>query len=309
MTRGRNSNDATSLELYLAEINRFPLLSPDEEKRLACEYLANRDTRAAHRLITSNLRFVVKVAYEYRSYGFKMSDLIQEGNIGLMKAVQKFDPAKEIRLISYAVWWIRAYIQNHILKSWSLVKIGTTQAQRKLFFSLARTRRELDRTSAEQGADSDGRDPNKIAKKLRVKPGEVREMELRLEGRDVSLDAPVGDDGSATHGDFVTSEDPAQDDELSGAEERVMLTGRIGTALGLLDPRERFIIEQRVMSDRPMTLKELGEYFGFSRERARQLEIRAKEKLREHLQALAAEIDWPTDGEPIDVDDSLDAVA
>jgi RNA polymerase sigma-32 factor len=309
MTRGRSSDDATSLELYLAEINRFPLLAPEEEKRLACEYLAHRDTRAAHRLITANLRFVVKVAYEYRSYGFKMADLIQEGNIGLMKAVQKFDPAKEIRLISYAVWWIRAYIQNHILKSWSLVKIGTTQAQRKLFFSLARTRRELDRTSVEQGADSDGRDANKIAKKLKVKPAEVREMELRLEGRDVSLDAPVGEDGSATHGDFVTSEGASQDEELSGAQERVMLTGRIGTALGLLDPRERFIIEQRVMSDRPMTLKELGEYFGFSRERARQLEIRAKEKLREHLHALAAEIDWPTDGQPVEADDSLEAVA
>ena len=309
MTRGRNSDDATSLELYLAEINRFPLLSPEEEKRLACEYLVNRDTRAAHRLITANLRFVVKVAYEYRSYGFRIVDLIQEGNIGLMKAVQKFDPAKEIRLISYAVWWIRAYIQNHILKSWSLVKIGTTQAQRKLFFSLARTRRELDRTSAEHGADSDGHDANKIAKKLQVKPSEVREMELRLEGRDCSLDAPVSEDGSATHGDFVASEDAAQDEELSSAQERVVLSGRVGTALGLLDPRERFIIEQRVMSDRPMTLKELGEHFGFSRERARQLEIRAKDKLREHLRALAAEIDWPTDGEPVEIDDAPEAVA
>jgi RNA polymerase sigma-32 factor len=309
MNRARNSDDATSLELYLGEINRFPLLSPEEEKRLAREYLAKRDTRAAHKLVTANLRFVVKVAYEYRSYGFKMADLIQEGNIGLMKAVQKFDPDKEIRLISYAVWWIRAYIQNHILKSWSLVKIGTTQAQRKLFFSLARTRRELDRTSVEHGADSDGRDANKIAKKLKVKAVEVREMELRLEGRDMSLDAPVGDDGSATHGDFVASNIAAQDEELSGAEERVILSGRVGTALGQLDQRERFIIEHRVMSDRPMTLKELGEHFGFSRERARQLEIRAKEKLREHLHAVAAEIEWPTDGEPVDVDDSIEAIA
>jgi RNA polymerase sigma-32 factor len=303
MSRANKSDDATSLEMYLAEINRFPLLAPEVEKQLACEFLANRDTRAAHKLVTANLRFVVKVAYEYRSYGFKMADLIQEGNIGLMKAVQKFDPDKEIRLISYAVWWIRAYIQNHILKSWSLVKIGTTQAQRKLFFSLARTRRELDRTSVEHGADSDGRDENKIAKKLRVKPTEVREMALRLEGRDVSLDAPVGDDGSATHGDFVASERAPQDDELSGAEERVMLSGRIGVALGQLDARERFIIERRVMSDRPMTLKELGEHFGFSRERARQLEIRAKEKLREHLQTVAAEIEWPTDGQPVDAEE------
>ncbi len=303
-------DNASSLERYLAEINRFPLLGAEEEQHLARLFRAKRDTRSAHRLVTANLRFVVKVAYEYRSYGFKMGDLVQEGNIGLMKAVQKFDPDKGIRLISYAVWWIRAYIQNHILKSWSLVKLGTTQAQRKLFFSLARTRRELDRTSAEHGADSDGRDVNKIARKLRVKPAEVREMELRMEGRDLSLDAPVGDDGGSTHGDFVAADDAIQDEELSTAEERRMVSGKIGVALGRLDRRERFIIEQRVMSDRPMTLKELGEHFGFSRERARQLEIRAKEKLKEELVALATEIDWPTDGAPAEeVDESEAAVA
>ncbi len=307
MKRTTRSDSATSLELYLAEINRFQLLTAEEEQRLARLYLAERDTRAAHRLVTANLRFVVKVAYEYRSYGFKLADLVQEGNIGLMKAVQKFDPDKGIRLISYAVWWIRAYIQNHILKSWSLVKLGTTQAQRKLFFSLARTRRELDRTSTEHGADSDGRNVHKIAKKLRVKPAEVREMEQRMEGRDLSLDAPVGDDGGSTHGDFVAAEDAGQDEELSSAQERRMVAGKIGVALGRLDPRERYIIEQRVMSDRPMTLKDLGEHFGFSRERARQLEIRAKEKLKEELVTLAGEIDWPTDGEPIAVDEEAEA--
>jgi RNA polymerase sigma-32 factor len=307
MKKTRSSDGATSLDVYLAEINRFPLLSPDEERRLAHAFHANGDTRAAHALVTANLRFVVKVAYEYRSYGFRMADLVQEGNIGLMKAVQKFDPDKGIRLISYAVWWIRAYVQNHILRSWSLVKLGTTQAQRKLFFSLARTRRELDRTSAEHGADSDGRDADKIAKKLKVKAAEVREMELRLEGRDFSLDAPVGDDGAATHGDFVASEEPAQDAGLSSAEERALLAGRVGTALRQLDPRERFIVEQRIMNERPMTLKELGAHFGFSRERARQLEIRAKEKLRRHLHGLAIEIDWPTDGAPVEFDDPADA--
>ncbi len=304
MKRPTISPTTSSLELYLSEINRFPLLTVDEEQRLARLYASDGDTRAAHRLVTANLRFVVKVAYEYRSYGFKMSDLIQEGNIGLMKAVQKFDADKGIRLISYAVWWIRAYIQNYILKSWSLVKLGTTQAQRKLFFSLARTRRELDKTSAEHGADSDGRDPHKIAKKLRVKATEVREMEQRMEGRDLSLDAPMGDDGAASHVDFVVAGDAAQDDELSGAEEQRLVSGRIGQALGHLDNRERYIIEQRVMSERPMTLKELGEHFGFSRERARQLEIRAKEKLRQELHALAVEIDWPTDGTPVEIDDA-----
>ena len=303
MKRTSLSSTGTSLETYLSEINRYPLLAVDEEQRLAREYLASGDTRAAHRLVTANLRFVVKVAYEYRSYGFKVADLIQEGNIGLMKAVQKFDPDKNIRLISYAVWWIRAYIQNYILKSWSLVKLGTTQAQRKLFFSLARTRRELDKTSAEHGADSDGRDANKVAKKLRVKASEVREMELRLEGRDLSLDAPMSDDAGSSHMDFVVGDDASQADELSDAQERQVVTSRVGAALANLDPRERFIVEQRVMSERPMTLKELGEHFGFSRERARQLEIRAKDKLKDHLRPLAQEIDWPTDGAPVDVED------
>ncbi len=303
MTRHPYPSTTSSLELYLSEINRFPLLSVDEEQRLAREFRKEADTRAAHRLVTANLRFVVKVAYEYRSYGFKMADLIQEGNIGLMKSVQKFDPDKGIRLISYAVWWIRAYIQNYILKSWSLVKLGTTQAQRKLFFSLARTKRELDKLSSEHGLDSDGHDANKVAKKLRVKPTEVREMEQRMDGRDLSLDAPLGDDGSYSHVDFVVSGGPGPDDELCGAEEQKMMHGKVREALGRLDQRERYIIEMRVMSDRPLTLKELGEHFGFSRERARQLEIRAKEKLKQELQLLATEIDWPTDGTPVEIDD------
>jgi RNA polymerase sigma-32 factor len=303
MKREAHPSTSSSLELYLSEINQFDLLTVDEEQALARSYRQKGDARAAHRLVTANLRFVVKVAYEYRSYGFKMADLIQEGNIGLMKAVQKFDPDKGIRLISYAVWWIRAYIQNYILKSWSLVKLGTTQAQRKLFFSLARTKRELDKMSAEHGLDSDGADASKIAKKLKVKTGEVEEMTQRMEGRDLSLDAPMGDDGGYTHVDFVVGEGPGQDSELSSAQEHTMVQGRVGEALGRLDQRERYIIEQRVMSDRPMTLKELGEHFGFSRERARQLEIRAKDKLKQELHALAIEIDWPTDGQPVDIDD------
>ncbi len=294
---------ASSLELYLSEIGRFPLVTAEEEQRLARVYGGSGDTRAAHKLIVSNLRFVVKVAYEYRSYGFKMADLIQEGNIGLMKAVQKFDPDKGIRLISYAVWWIRAYIQNYILKTWSLVKLGTTQAQRKLFFSLARVKRELDETPAEPDAQSASR----IAHKLRVKPTEVREMEQRMEGRDLSLDTPVGDDGAYAHVDFVAAHGDPQDDELSGAEERQILSTNVGEALARLDQRERYIIEKRIMSDEPMTLKELGEHFGFSRERARQLEIRAKEKLRQELHALAQGIDWPTDAEPVEIDDAAGA--
>jgi RNA polymerase sigma-32 factor len=273
--------------MYLSEINQFPLLSVEEEQLLARRYAKNTDLEAAHTLVTSNLRFVVKVAYEYRSYGIKMSDLIQEGNIGLMKAVQKFDADKQIRLISYGVWWIRAYIQNYILKSWSLVKLGTTQAQRKLFFSLARTKRELERLGHGDGSSEDER---KIAKKLHVKPSEVLEMQQRMDGRDLSLDAPMGEDGGNSHIDFVPSGAIGQDDGLADFQERELVQERVGKALCRLDTRERYIIEQRVMSDKPLTLKELGEHFGFSRERARQLEIRAKDKLKSELQAVMGDI-------------------
>src|SRR6266511_4015435 len=218
-----------------------PLLTVEEEQSLARAYVKG-ETRAAHRLITANLRFVVKIAYEYRSYGLNLADLVQEGNIGLMKAVQKFDPERGIRFVSYAVWWIRAYIQNSILRSFSLVKIGTTQAQRKLFFSLARTKRELDQASAEHGLDSDGEDVAKIAKKLNVKPGEVVEMSQRM-GRDLSLDAPVSDEGGFAHIDFLAAEGPAQDHAVSSTQERTMLQGGVGAALAQLDPRERFIVE------------------------------------------------------------------
>ncbi len=302
MTRNSGGKTSMSLEIYLSEVNRYPLLTVSEERELAARYCTTGDTRAAHKLITSNLRFVVKVAYEYRSYGFRMADLVQEGNIGLMKAVQKFDHARGIRLISYAVWWIRAYIQNHILKSWSLVKLGTTQAQRKLFFSLARTRRELDR-AAVANADGAVSSSEQIAEKLRVKVEEVREMQLRLEGRDLSLDAPLGDDGQSSHVDFVSDDAPGQDDALSGHQEKRLLSGKIGAAMARLDARERFIIESRLMSDQPLTLKELGDHFGFSRERARQLEIRAREKLRCELEAVAGELDWPTNGAPVEIEE------
>jgi len=284
----QSSSSSGPLATYLSEINQYALLTAEEEQRLARRFKKG-DLPSGHRLVTSNLRFVVKVAYEYRSYGIKMADLIQEGNIGLMKAVQKFDPSKGIRLISYAVWWIRAYIQNYILKSWSLVKLGTTQAQRKLFFSLARTRRELEKLGDGDGGTAVNVDD--IARKLRVKPQEVREMEQRMGGRDLSLDAPMGEDGGNSHVDFVVSQSAAQDDELGDKEEAGLINQRVKVALSRLDPRERFIIEQRVMNERPMTLKELGEHFGFSRERARQLEIRAKDKLKNELAQLMAEVD------------------
>lgn len=294
--RMRNASvpNATSvLDIYCAEMGRYPLLSVPEEQSLARAYRRKGDTRAAHKLITANLRFVVKIASEYRSYGFNKSDLIQEGNMGLVRAVQKFDPDMGIRFISYAVWWIRAYVQNFILRCYSLVKLGTTQAQRKLFFALARTRRELDRMSSGHGADSDGANSSKVAARLNVKPAEVEEMSQRMLERDLSLDAPMGEDGSSPHIDFVAGTLPPADDVASTAQEQVKTHNRVAEAIARLDERERYIIEQRLMRDEPATLREIGRHFNFSRERARQLESRAKEKLKRELHGLAVEIDWP----------------
>jgi RNA polymerase sigma-32 factor len=291
----RTTTASSTLDQYLREINRVALLTVEEERRLAREFRDQGDKRAGHKLVEANLRFVVKVAFEYRSYGLRMADLIQEGNIGLMKAVQKFDPDKEIRLISYAVWWIRAYIQNHILKSWSLVKIGTTQAQRKLFFSLARTRHEIERATPGAGLEGEGIDVNLVAKKLRVRASDVVEMQQRMEGRDLSLDAPVAD-GTSTHLEFTPSDGEGQDVELARHEEEALLNGRVADAMSRLDPRERHIIEARIMKDGKETLRDLGQHFGFSRERARQLEIRALEKLRRDLQPLAEDIGWAGQG-------------
>jgi RNA polymerase sigma-32 factor len=250
-------------------------------------YRRRGDLESAHRLICANLRFVVKIANEYRAYGMKGLDLVQEGNIGLMMAVKKFDPERGIRLITYAVWWIRAYIQSYILQSWSVVKVGTTQAQRRLFFALARTRRELSRAGPPE--DHDDLD-DRVARHLKVRPEDVREATRRLEGRDMSLDAPDPDGGSS-HVDRVPSANALPDDQLSSARESDRVRRGVECALSLLDERERIIVEQRLMADDPASLQDLGTRFGFSRERARQIEIRARGKLRAALSPLAAEVE------------------
>jgi RNA polymerase sigma-32 factor len=263
-----------TLDLYIAEINRFPLLSAEEEFKIAVRLKKYNDMEAAEKLIVSNLRFVVKIAHEYRNYGFKLADLIQEGNIGLIHAVKKFDPYKGYRLISYAVWWIRAYIQNYLIRSWSIVKIGTTQAQRKLFFKLSQAKKELETLSKKNPEFAE------IAESLGVKGSEVAEMNIRLGSRDVSLHEFIGDDGDNTHIDFLAYEGDNQETALIKSEERSLVQKNIAGALANLTERESYIIVNRVMADNPETLQEIGNRFNITRERARQIEKQALKKVQ-----------------------------
>ena len=263
-----------TLDLYISEINRFPLLTPEEEFTLAMRLKKDNDLEAAEKLIVSNLRFVVKIAHEYRNYGFKLADLIQEGNIGLIHAVKKFDPEKGYRLISYAVWWIRAYIQNYLIKSWSIVKIGTTQAQRKLFFKLSQAKKQLETMSKKNPEFSE------IADSLGVKGSEVAEMDLRMGTRDLSLNEFINDDGDTSHLDFLTHEGDDQETSLIKNEERSLVKRDIAGALTKLNERESFIIRHRVMADDPLTLQEIGDKYNITRERARQIEKQALKKVQ-----------------------------
>jgi RNA polymerase sigma-32 factor len=267
-----------SLTLYLAEINRFPLLSADEEQHLAHRFRDEGDLQAAHSLITANLRFVVKVAGEYRSYGMKMLDLIQEGNIGLMMAVRKFDPTKGVRLISYAVWWIRAYIQNHIISAWSLLKIGTTQAQRKLFFKLNQAKQAIISMTGED-------DLHSAALTLDVKDVEAQEMEQRLRG-ELSLDVEMFEGEGGTFLESLPDLRQNQEELLADHQESVILEQSVALALENLNEKERFVIERRVASESPMTLQEIADHFSLSRERVRQIEEGALKKMKRLLTPL-----------------------
>ncbi len=272
-----------TLDLYIAEINKFTILTAEEEFSLAVRLKKYNDMEAAEKLVVSNLRFVVKISHEYRNYGVKLSDLIQEGNIGLMHAVKKFDPYKGYRLISYAVWWIRAYIQNYIIKSWSLVKIGTTQAQRKLFFKLGQAKKKLETLSEKNPEFSE------IAESLGVKTIELQEMDLRMSNRDVSLDSYVSDEGEATHMDYLTYDGEDQETALIKKEEMDLVKTNIAGALTRLSEKESYIIKHRVMADNPMTLQEIGDRYHITRERARQIEKQALKKLRVAIPYLGTE--------------------
>lgn len=272
---------ADSLRLYMNEIRKFPLLSEEEEHRYAVAFYEDKDLASAHSLITSNLRFVVKVAYEFRHYGLKMLDIIQEGNIGLMMAVKKFNPHKGVRLISYAVWWIKAYIQNHIISSWSLLKIGTTQAQRKLFFKLRQAKSALLETS------EDGEDVMSAAESLHVSEQEFLEMEQRMRG-DCSLNAEIPGSDGATALESLADNRLNQEELLANFQESRNLQQKVAEVVSLLNEKERYIIERRITADEPMTLQEIATHFSISRERVRQIEEGALRKTKHALLPLLA---------------------
>jgi RNA polymerase sigma-32 factor len=266
-----------SLESYLVQINQFPLLTQEEEFKLAVRYRKHSDIEAAHKLITSNLRFVVKVAFEYKSYGVKLLDLIQEGNIGLMMAVKKFNPYKGYRFISYAIWWIRAYIQNFIIKTWSLVKIGTTQAQKKLFYKIGKVRKAL---------ESDGENEKKyelLAHDLDVGKEDIIEMEQRMAARDLSLDTPFDEGQELTHLDLLKEESPNQEEAFAQEEEKKNREREVQNAMKRLNEKEVYVIKNRIMADEPLTLQEIGDHLKLSRERVRQIESEALKKLKKEF--------------------------
>ncbi len=273
---------ADSLTLYLSEIRKFNILSEEEERSYAIRFYEEKDLEAAHTLVTSNLRYVVKIASEYRNYGMKMLDLIQEGNIGLMMAVRKFNPYRKIRLISYAVWWIRAYIQNYIVSAWSLIKIGTTQAQRKLFYGLRKTKEALLRMT---GSDNDAAE---IASMLQVPDHEVIDMEQRLKG-EVSLDGQIVESDGLTFLETLADDRMNQEELLGENQQELQVKQRVIKAMEGLNEKERYIVEHRITSDEPLTLQDIASHFSISRERVRQLEERALAKLKKVLEPLMEE--------------------
>jgi RNA polymerase sigma-32 factor len=266
------------LAAYMRDVQRYPLLTPEEEHTLAVTYAQTGDVKAAARLVTSNLRLVVKIAYDYRRAYRNLLDLVQEGNIGLMQAVKKYDPYKGVKLSSYAAWWIRAYILRFILNNWRLVKIGTTQAQRKLFFNLSKEKARLSALGIEPTAET-------IAKRLDVTTEEVEMMDRRLGGNDVSLDTPTGSDGEAgpARVELLPSTIGRADDFLADAEVRGMLHEKIVEFGARLTGKEEIIFRERILAEEPQTLQQLGDAFGVSRERVRQLEQRLQQKLERFL--------------------------
>ena len=266
-----------SMESYLIQINQFSLLSREEEFKLAVKYRKYNDIDAAQQLITSNLRFVVKVAFEYKSYGVKLQDLIQEGNIGLMMAVKKFNPYKGYRFISYAIWWIRAYIQNFIIKTWSLVKIGTTQAQKKLFYKIGKVRKAL------ESGGADEKKYERLARDLDVAKEDIVEMEQRMSSRDLSLDTPFDEGQELTHLELLREDSLNQEEAIAQEEEKKIREHEVQNAMKRLNEKEVYVIKNRIMAEEPLTLQEIGDHLKLSRERVRQIESEALKKLKKEF--------------------------
>ncbi len=273
-TKGVSSTDP--LSRYMAEVSRYPLLSREEEKALAIKYYETGDRDAAQKLVTSNLRFVVKVAMEYSKFGAKVIDLVQEGNVGLMQAVKEFNPYKGVRLISYAVWWIRGQIQEHLMRHYSMVRIGTTAKQRKLFYQLQRQKDQLERVGFEAGIAQ-------LSGRLGIPEEEVAEMGKRVLHRDVSLDKPSGEDSGNTLMDSQSKELPPADEVVALKENIELLQEKLTEMADELNEREKLILEERLLSEDPITLQEVGNRYGITREAARQIEARLIDKIKKRF--------------------------
>jgi len=275
-----------SLTRYLQEIRKFPMLEPEEEYMLAKRWKEREDSEAAHRLVTSHLRLVAKIAMGYRGYGLPLSELISEGNVGMMQAVKRFDPDRGFRLATYAMWWIRAAIQEYILHSWSLVKMGTTAAQKKLFFNLRKLKGQL---QAVEDGDLSPENLKKIATELDVPEADVVSMNRRLASPDHSLNAPLRSDSEGEWQDWLVDETESQEAKLADRQELGLRRDLLEKALTHLNERERHILGERRLKENPTTLEDLSQHYGISRERVRQIEVRAFEKLQKAIKAAAIE--------------------
>jgi RNA polymerase sigma-32 factor len=275
-----------SLTRYLQEIRKFPMLEPEEEYMLAKRWKEREDSEAAHRLVTSHLRLVAKIAMGYRGYGLPLSELISEGNVGMMQAVKRFDPDRGFRLATYAMWWIRAAIQEYILHSWSLVKMGTTAAQKKLFFNLRKLKGQL---QAVEDGDLSPENLKKIATELDVPEADVISMNRRLASPDHSLNAPLRSDSEGEWQDWLVDETESQETRLGDRQELGLRRDLLEKAMTHLNERERHILGERRLKENPTTLEDLSQQYGISRERVRQIEVRAFEKLQKAIKAAAIE--------------------
>ena len=272
-----------NLSIYLQEIKKFPILTAEEEYMLAKRYKEHGDTEAAHKLVTSHLRLVAKIAMGYRGYGLPVTDLISEGNVGIMQAVKKFDPERGFRLATYAMWWIRAQIQEYVLHSWSLVKIGTTAAQKKLFFNLKKLKNQLSSIDSGNLSPENARE---IASRLNVKEAEVLDMDNRLFSGDQSLNVQVGEEGDTEWQDMLVDSNDTQDNILENSNELSFRKKIFEQALEVLNDREKEIITLRKLKDKPAKLEELSKKFNISRERVRQIEEKAFEKLQKQVSVI-----------------------